>query len=75
MRKLSISQGGTIQIGRILHDMFKRDKADFVAFSTRYADPFDDDFLKIVDEGAELPSVRAVIAEQKVVTKRLHLSM
>jgi len=75
MRKLSLSQGGTIQIGRILHDMFTRDKDDFVAFSTRYADPFADDFLKIIDEGAELPSVRAVIAEQKVVTKRLHLSM
>jgi len=75
MRKLSLSQGGTIQIGRILHDMFTRDKDDFVAFSTRYADPFADDFLKIIDEGAELPSVRAVIAEQKVVTKRLHLTM
>jgi len=75
MRKLPISQGGTIQIGRILHDMFTRDKADFVAFSTRYVDPFADDFLKLVDEGAELPSVRAVLAEQKIVTKRLHLGM
>lgn len=75
MRKLSLSQGGTIQIGRILHDMFTRDKADFAAFSTRYADPFADDFLKIIDEGAELPSVRSLIAEQKVVTKRLHLNM
>jgi len=74
-RKLSISQGETVQIGRILHDMFMRDKADFAAFSTRFADPFAADFLAVIDVGGALPTVKAVIAEKKAVTKRLHLNM
>jgi hypothetical protein len=75
MRKLGISHGQTIRLSRILQNTFVRDKADFERFSTRFADPYADNFLVEIDKGAALPTVNAMKAAQKAVTKRMHSNM
>ncbi len=65
----------TIQIGRVLHNSFIRDKSDFVGFSPLFADPFADNFLIAVDGGAALPSIHVLNADLKVVVKRMHENM
>ena len=75
MRKLGISHGQIIRLSRILQNTFVRDKVDFEKFSTRFADPYAANFLEEIEKGAELPTVKAMRAAQKVVTKRMHSNM
>jgi hypothetical protein len=71
MAILSLSQPETISIGRKLGASFERDKADFVAHSSRFADPFGAEFVALNDEVEALPTVRGVNSERKKATSRV----
>ena len=69
MAILSLSQPETISIGRKLGASFERDKADFVAHSSRFADPFGAEYVALNDEVEALPTVRGVNSELKKAIK------
>ena len=70
MAILSLSQPETISIGRKLGASFERDKADFLAHSSRFADPFGAEYVALNDEVEALPTVRGVNSELKKATAR-----
>lgn len=71
MGTLSVSKPETIYIGRMVGSSFERDKADFTAFSTRFADPFGADYRALNEEIAALPNIKGSNSELKMITKRL----
>ncbi|HEY5590183.1 MAG TPA: hypothetical protein VIK55_04115 [Paludibacter sp.] len=75
MAVLSLSQPETISIGRKLGASFERDKADFLAHSSRFADPFGADYVALNDEVEKLPPVRGVNSELKKATARIKATL
>jgi len=75
MAILSLSQPETISIGRKLGASFERDKADFVAHSSRFADPFGAEYVALNDEVEALPTVRGVNSELKKATARIKATL
>jgi len=75
MAILSLSQPETISIGRKLGASFERDKADFVAHSSRFADPFGAEYVALNDEVEALPTVRGVNSELKKATARKKVTL
>ena len=75
MAILSLSQPETISIGKKLGASFERDKADFQAHSTRFADPFVADYVALNDEVEKLPTVRGVNSELKKATARIKATL
>jgi len=68
MGVLSLSQAETISIGRKLSASFERDKSDFLAHSSRFADPFLANYEALNDEVEALPTVPGVNSELKKAT-------
>lgn len=68
MGVLSLSQAETISIGRKLSASFERDKSEFLAHSSRFADPFLANYVALNDEVEALPTVPGVNSELKQAT-------
>ena len=75
MAVLSLSQPETISIGKKLGSSFERDKADFLAHSSRFADPFSADYVALNDEVEALPTVKGVNSELKKATARIKATL
>ncbi|NDP23113.1 MAG: hypothetical protein GZ091_18840 [Paludibacter sp.] len=75
MAILSLSQPETISIGRKLGASFERDKADFQAHSSRFADPFGAEYVALNDEVEALPTVKGVNSELKKATARIKATL
>ena len=75
MTILSLSQPETISIGRKLGSSFERDKADFVAHSSRFADPFGAEYVALNDEVEALPTARGVNSERKKANARIKATL